>query len=74
MSEVPFVVGGADLGLRERLDEEISAFNAAATGYHDGRMLSVAVHGDGGDLRRKCGRAPGYPHGHDDVHLVKQFG
>jgi hypothetical protein len=37
-------------------------------------MLSAAVHGDGGDLRRKCGRAPGYPHGHDDVHLVKQFG
>ena len=51
MSETPFVVGGADPGLRERLDEEISAFNAAATGYHDGRMLSVAVHGDGGDLQ-----------------------
>jgi GNAT superfamily N-acetyltransferase len=140
MSEVPFVVGDADPGLRERLDEEISAFNAAATGYHDGRMLSVAVRGDGGDLRAglygwtwggcgyidllwvrddqrghglgarllaaaeaeiqrrgcdrvalnthsfqapdfyarfgytECGRTPGYPHGHDDIHLVKQFG
>jgi len=43
MSEVRFVVGDADAGLAERLDEEISAFNAAATGHHDGRMLSVAV-------------------------------
>ena len=51
MSEVRFAVGDADAGLRERLDEEISAFNAAVTGYHDGRMLSVAVRGDGGDLR-----------------------
>ena len=128
------------LASRERLDQEISAFNAAATGYHDGRMLSVAVRGDGGDLRAglygwtwggcgyidllwvrddqrgnglgarllaaaeaeirrrgcdrvtldthsfqapdfyarlgytECGRTPGYPHGHDDIHLVKQFG
>ena len=45
MSEVRFVVGDADTGLRERLYEEISAFNAAATGHHDGRMLSVAVRG-----------------------------
>ena len=22
----------------------------------------------------ECGRTPGYPHGHDDIHLVKQFG
>jgi len=21
----------------------------------------------------ECGRTPGYPHGHDDIHLVKQF-
>ena len=35
----------------ERLDKEISEFNAAVTGHHDGRILSVAVHGDGGDLR-----------------------
>jgi GNAT superfamily N-acetyltransferase len=139
MSEVPFVIGDADPSLRERLDEEISAFNATATGYHDGRMLSVAVRGDDGDLcaglygwtwggcgyidllwvrddqrghglgarllaaaeaeiqRRgcdrvalnthsfqapdfyarfgytECGRTPGYPHGHDDIHLMKQF-
>ena len=51
MSEIPFVVGEADAGLAERLDKEINAFNAAATGHHDGRMLSVAVRGDDGDLR-----------------------
>jgi GNAT superfamily N-acetyltransferase len=51
MSEVRIAVGEADAGLQERLDEEISAFNAAVTGHHDARMLSVAVHGDGGDLR-----------------------
>ena len=139
MSEVRFAVGDADAGLRERLDEEISAFNAAVTGHHDGRMLSVAVRGDGGDLRAglygwtwggcgyiellwvredqrggglgtrlpaaaeteirrrgcdrvalsthsfqapdfyarlgytECGRTPGYPRGHDDIHLVKQL-
>jgi GNAT superfamily N-acetyltransferase len=140
MSEVPFVIGDADPGLRERLDAEISAFNAAVTGYHDGRLLSVAVRGDGDDLRAglygwtwggcgyidllwvrddqrghglgarllaaaeaeirrrgcdrvalnthsfqapdfyarfgytECGRTPGCPHGHDDIHLVKQLG
>ncbi len=138
MTEIRFAVGDADAGLAERLDKEISAFNAAVTGHHDGRMLSVAVRGDGGDLRAglygwtwggcgyidllwvradqrgaglgtrllaaaeteirrrgcdrvalsthsfqapafyarfgytECGRTPGYPHGHDDIHLVKQ--
>jgi len=51
MSEVRFAVGDADAGLQERLDQEISAFNAAVTGYHDGRLLSVAARGDGGDLQ-----------------------
>jgi GNAT superfamily N-acetyltransferase len=51
MSEVRIAVGDADAGLAERLDQEISAFNAAVTGHHDGRMLSVAVRGDDGDLR-----------------------
>jgi GNAT superfamily N-acetyltransferase len=140
MSEIRFAVGDADAGLRDRLDEKISAFNAAATGHHDGRMLSVAVRGDDGDLRAglygwtwsgcgyidllwvrddqrvrglgagllaaaeaeirrrgcdrvalnthsfqapgfyarlgytECGRTPGYPHGHDDIHLLKQLG
>ena len=139
MNEVRFAVGDADAGLRDRLDEEINAFNAAATGYHDGRMLSVAVRGEDGDLRAglygwtwggcgyidllwvrddqrscglgtkllaaaeaetrrrgcdrvalsthsfqapdfyarfgytECGRTPGYPHGHDDIHLMKQL-
>ena len=140
MSEARIAVGDADAGLAERLDKEISAFNAAAAGHHDARMLSVAVHGDDGDLRAglygwtwggcgyielfwvrederghglgarvlaaaeaeivrrgcdrvalsthsfqapgfyarfgytECGRTPGYPHGHDDNHLVKQLG
>jgi GNAT superfamily N-acetyltransferase len=140
MSEVRFAVGDADAGLADRLDEEISAFNATVTGHHDGRMLSVAVRGDGGDLlaglygwtwggcgyidllwvrdgqrgsglgagllaaaeaeivrrdcdrvalnthsfqapgfyarfgHRECGRTPGYPHGHDDIHLLKLLG
>ena len=51
MSEVRFTVGDADADLAERLDKEISAFNAAVTGHHDVRMLSVAVRGDDGDLR-----------------------
>jgi len=50
MSEVRIAVADADAGLAERLDQEISAFNAAVTGYHDGRMLSVAVRGDDDDL------------------------
>ncbi len=140
MSEVRFAVGDADADLAERLDKEISEFNAAVTGHHDGRMLSVAVRGDDGDLRaglygwtwggcgyidllwvrddqrgsglgarllaaaeaeirhrgcdrvalnthsfqapgfyarfgyRECGRTPGYPHGHDDIHLLKLLG
>ena len=139
MSQVRFAVGDADADLAERLDKEIGEFNAAVTGHHDGRMLSVAVRGDGGDLRAglygwtwggcgyiellwvrddqrghglgagllataeaeirrrgcdrvalsthsfqapdfyarfgytECGRTPGYPHGHDDIHLVKQL-
>ena len=139
MSEVRFAVGDADADLQERLDKEISEFNAAATGHHDGRILSVAVRGDDGDLlaglygwtwggcgyvdllwvrddqrghglgaalmaaaeaeiRRRgcdrialnthsfqapdfyarfgyteCERTPGYPHGHDDIHLLKRL-
>ncbi len=139
MAEASFVVGEADTGLRERLDEEISAFNAARSGHDDGRLLSIAVRGDTGDLcagaygwtwggcgyiellwvrddergrglgaallaaaeaeiqRRgcdrvalsthsfqapgfyarlgyqECGRTPGYPHGYDDIHLLKQL-
>lgn len=139
MSEIQLTVGGADPGLAERLDEEISAFNAAASGHDDARLLSVAVRGGDGDLRAglygwtwggcgyvdllwvrqdergsglgaslltaaeaeirrrgcdrvalsthtfqapgfyarlgyaECGRTPGYPHGHDDIHLIKQL-
>jgi len=139
MGEVAFAVSEADDGLRERLDQEIQAFNGAATGYLDGRLVCIAVRDDGGDLRaglfgwtwggcgyvdllwvrsdqrgsglgsrllataeeeiarrgcdrvvlsthsfqapgfyarvgyKECGRTPGYPHGHDDIHLVKRL-
>jgi GNAT superfamily N-acetyltransferase len=139
MTEVRFAVGDADTDLAERLDKEINAFNIAATGHDDARMLSVAVRGDGGDLRgglygwtwggcgyidllwvrddqrgdglgagllaaaeaeirrrgcdrvalnthsfqaprfytrlgyAECGRTTGYPHGYDDIHLLKQL-
>lgn len=139
MSEAQLAAGGADPALRDRLDKEIYAFNAAATGHDDGRELSIAVHGENGDLlagltgwtwggcgyvellwvrddqrgsglgaqllsaaeaeiRRRgcdrvalsthsfqapgfyarfgyseCGRTPGYPHGHDEIHLLKHL-
>lgn len=137
MTSTQFAIGEDDAGLRERLDEEINAFNAKVTGYHDGRSLTIAVRGGDGDLRAglsgwtwggcgyidllwvrddqrgnglgagllaaaeaeirrrgcdrvalnthsfqapgfyarlgyiECGRTPGYPHGHDDIHLLK---
>ncbi len=55
MGEVSVVAGEGDAGLQKRLDEEISAFNAAATGRYDGRLLSIAVRGDSGDLRAGLG-------------------
>jgi GNAT superfamily N-acetyltransferase len=139
MSEGTLIAGEDDPGLRERLDQEINAFNAAATGYYDARLLSIAARGDGGDLRAglygwtwggcdyiellwvrddqrgtglgasllaaaeaeirrrgcdhvaldthsfqapgfyarhgytECGRTPGYPSGHDSIHLLKQL-
>jgi ribosomal protein S18 acetylase RimI-like enzyme len=139
MGKVSFAVSDADNGLRERLDQEIQAFNGATTGYLDGRLLCVAVREDGGDLRaglfgwtwggcgyidllwvrsdqrgsglgsrllataeeemarrgcdrvvlsthsfqapgfyarfgyEECGRARGYPRGHDQIYLVKSL-
>jgi len=51
MEEVPLVIGEGDRELRERLDQEIIAFNVAVTGYHDARLLSIAARGSSGDLR-----------------------
>jgi hypothetical protein len=51
MSEVRFAVADADAGLQERLDKEISAYNAAVTGHHDGRTPGSA-HGHD-DIRRR---------------------
>jgi GNAT superfamily N-acetyltransferase len=50
MGDAAFVVSDVDDGLRERLSEEIDAFNVAATGIAFGGLLSIAVRGDGGDL------------------------
>jgi GNAT superfamily N-acetyltransferase len=51
MSDIAFAVSDVDNGLRERLDKEINAFNAATTGYADSRLLCIAVRDDDGDLR-----------------------
>ena len=50
MDEPQFVVNNTDNGLRERLDKEINAFNAATTGYTDGGLLCIAVRDNAGDL------------------------
>jgi hypothetical protein len=51
MGEAAFVVSDADDGLRERLNEEINAFDVAATGLVDGALLGIAVPDDHGALR-----------------------
>ena len=38
MGEVALEVSDTGDGLRARLDEEINSFNAAATGWTDGRL------------------------------------
>jgi GNAT superfamily N-acetyltransferase len=139
MDEVTLIAGEGDAGLRERLDQEINAFNVAATGYRDVGLLSIAARDASGELcaglsgwtwggcgyiellwvrgdqrgnglgtrllaaaeaeiaRRdcdrvalnthsfqapgfyarlgytECGRTPGYPNGHDHIHLIKQL-
>jgi GNAT superfamily N-acetyltransferase len=139
MGEVGFEVSDADDGLRERLNEEINAFNVAATGIADGAWLAIVVRDEDGALSaglsgwtwggcgyieflwvradqrghglgsrllaaaereirrrgcdqvalsthsfqapafyarlgyRECGRTPAYPHGYDQIHLVKRL-
>jgi GNAT superfamily N-acetyltransferase len=60
MGEVALVMGDTGNGLRERLEAEINAFNVAATGHADGRVLSIAAHGGGGQL---CGGLFGWTWG-----------
>jgi GNAT superfamily N-acetyltransferase len=44
------VVSDVDNGLYERLDQEMFAFNVAATGHREVRPVRIAVRGDDGDL------------------------
>ena len=60
MGDIRLVMGDTANGLRERLEAEINAFNVAATGYADGGVLSIAAHGDGGQL---CGGLFGWTWG-----------
>ncbi len=48
--DVPLVVTDAEDDLSEVLDREIYAFNAAATGHADGRLLRIAVRDESGQL------------------------
>ena len=50
MGDVAVALSDVDDGLNERLDDEIYAFNAAATGLDDGRLLRVAVRGSDAEL------------------------
>jgi hypothetical protein len=50
MGDVAVALSDVDDGLNERLDDEIYAFNAAATGLDDGRLLRVAARGSDGEL------------------------
>jgi GNAT superfamily N-acetyltransferase len=48
--EMPLLVSDADDELSDLLDKEIYAYNVAATGYDDGRMLRISARADGGAL------------------------
>jgi GNAT superfamily N-acetyltransferase len=48
--ELPLLVTDADDELRAVLDKEIYAFNVAATGHDDGRMLCLSVRAEDGEL------------------------
>jgi hypothetical protein len=76
VTEPRVAVGGADAGLQERLDREISVFNAAASGHDDAPLSTHSFQAPGFFARlgySECGRTPGYPNGHDDIHLVKHL-
>jgi hypothetical protein len=59
MDEVTLVASEAGRDLRARPDQEIVAFNVAATGYRDARLLSIAARGDDGDLYAGLSGGPG---------------
>jgi GNAT superfamily N-acetyltransferase len=50
MGEVVVAVSDVDDGLNERLEDEIYAINAAATGLDDGRLLRGVARGRSGEL------------------------
>jgi hypothetical protein len=38
------------------------------------RAMGMALDDIAVPRHRECGRTPGYPHGHDDIHLLKLLG
>jgi GNAT superfamily N-acetyltransferase len=50
MDDLRLTVGDEDRELADRLDHEIYAFNVESTGLDDGRMLTVRVEDDAGEL------------------------
>jgi hypothetical protein len=59
MGEVAFVISDAGDGLRERLNQEISAFNVAATSLADAALLAIAVRETVVPCARGCPGGPG---------------
>jgi GNAT superfamily N-acetyltransferase len=49
-SRFPLTVGEADAGLRDRLNEELVAFNTVATGASERGSFAVSVSDDAGEL------------------------
>jgi GNAT superfamily N-acetyltransferase len=71
MSEVPFVVGDADAALAAA-EAEIRRRGCDRVALNTHSFQAPGFYARFG--YRECGRTPGYPHGHDDIHLLKLLG
>jgi hypothetical protein len=68
MSEVRIAVGDADASLAEA---EIRRRGCDRVALNTHSFQAPDFYARFGYT--ECGRTPGYPHGHDDIHLVKQL-